>query len=444
MAKPAVQTTDPLPATTSGNPSRRRARVRKAAWLLAVGLLIAAAIPGYNWWKERRTGQYKAGCVAATTDKQWERLGLIASKWAQWDPDSDDARIYLAESEFQAGRLEEAAELLGQVSNDYHGALSALTICGEIQFGDLHRPYDAEQTWKRILEIDSGNTHAHQRLILFYALSMQRTKMTEQIRESMRRRCEPPEAYAYLIVANALGFTEGLIQVRNWRSSRPDDEILEVAEAVYQAKYAENPNIAETYEESHFFAGDQSAIDACLQKYPRNIEVLAFHIEKQIYFDRREEVIDLLKSAPAEAMQDSRFWRFRAWLFQQAEDDEEAVAALKKSIELDPFGWRSRWELASLLRLNGNTQEAEEVQKLALRGKTLQDELYRTDGRALTWGLVEEMRDYISQVGDPEVLGALDSRIRSQGGAALAEELIDTTGSPAESSEKPSSSRAGF
>jgi tetratricopeptide (TPR) repeat protein len=427
---------DPGPAVDASAPvtaRQPRRRFRRVVWTCGIVALLFALVEGYDWWQQHRTEQFKAGCVAATNEEQWERLGLIAGKWLEWDPASDDARIYRAESEFQADRLDEAAALLGQVRDDYHGAVPALIFRGEILYGDLHRPYEAEQTWQHILRLDPQSTHAHQRLILFYALSIQRRRMTDQIRESLRRRCEPPEAYAYLIVANALGFTEGLTHVRNWRRSQPDDETLEVAEAIYTAKYAENPNVLDAYEESHFFAGDQTAVDACLEKYPQNVEVLAFQIEKQIFFGNTEDVVSLLKSAPAEAMEDSRFWRFRAWLFQQAEDHEQAIKALEKSIEIDPFGWRSRWELASLLRLDGRLAEAEQVQELALQGKVLQDELYRTDGRAMTWGLVQQMRDYIRRVGDAEVLAALDSRIRSQGGAGLIFEQSGTTVFPEDS-----------
>jgi tetratricopeptide (TPR) repeat protein len=436
MPPHAIPATEPdLKSETSvpGTPPKRRLRVWRGVGLCGIVLLIVAAVPSYRWWKQRRTTQFKAGCVEATAEKHWERLGLIAARWSEWDPTSSDAHVYLAEAHFQAGRLEEAAESLARVSDDYHGVVSALILRGEILYGDLHRPYEAEENWRRILRIDPQSTHAHQRLISFYALSLQRRRMIEQIRESLRRRCEPPEAYAYLILANALGFTEGVVHVRSWRSSYPDDETLEVAEALYMADRPENPNVLDAYEESHFKPGDQSAIDACLEKYPRNIEVLAFHIERQIFFGRTEQVVRLLQSAPAEAMQDSRFWRYRGWLLQQAEDHEQAVEALETSIEIDRFSWRSRWELASLLRLLGRLAEAEQVQDVAIKGKDLQEELYRTDGRALTWGLVEEMRDYISRADERQALAALDARIRSLGGESFAAELIGDIGSRGQS-----------
>lgn len=423
----------PADSAAAASP-RRRSRVGVLLCAGLILLVVAASVPGYGWWKQRRTDQFKAGCVTATTEEQWERLGLIATKWLEWDPSSNDAHVYLAESEFQAGRLEEAAELLGKVTDDYHGAVAALILRGEILYEDLHRPYEAEQTWQRILTIDPRNTHSHQRLVLFYALSMQRRKLVDQIRNAMQRRSEPPEAYAYLLSVNSLGFTQGLTHVRNWRRSTPEDETLEVAEAVYLAKYGANPKILEEYEESHFFSGDQSAIEACLQKYPRNIEILAYHIEKHIYYDRADEVVALLQSAPPAAADDSRFWRFRSWLFQQSGDVDQAIAALDRSIELDLFGWRSRWELASTLRSHRRIAEARQVQELALQGKLLQEALFRTDGRALTWGLVEDMRAYINEVGDAEVLAALDARIRSQGGEEYAAEISGSLEEPAESS----------
>jgi tetratricopeptide (TPR) repeat protein len=416
-------------------------RVRLAVCTLGILAILLGVVPGIRWWHQRRTEQFKAGCVAATQGESWERLGLIADRWLQWDPDADDAHVYMAESLFQAGRLEDAAESLARVSNQYHGAVAALVFRGEILYGDLHLPYEAEATWQRILEIDPQNTHAYQRLISFYALSLQRGRMIQQIRECLRRRCEPPEAYAYLLLANALGFTEGVVHVRNWRKHRPDDEILEVAEAIYDAKYPFRPAIVDAFEASDFAPGDQSAINACLQKYPHNIEVLAYHIERQIFYGDTAEVVRLLKSAPAEAMQDSRFWRYRGWLLLQSKDYEKAIEALTRSLEIDRFSWRSRWEMAAVLRQVGKTNAAAELQKLATEGKALQDRLYHTDGRALTWGLVEEMRRYISQVDEREMLAALDARIRKLGGADALEDLTGAGDWPAEASTPPEERR---
>ena len=389
-------------------------RIVVIAGILAI--LVALSIPGYRWFEERRMGQFKSACVEATKAKQWERLQAIAEGWQNWDTSSNDALLYRAEANFQQGELDEAADLLGRVSDDYHGVLDALTFQGEIFYGDLHRPEDAEKSWQRILSINPKSIHAHQRLISYYAVSLQRKKMVEQIRRAFDLRAEPPEAYAYLLLTNALGFTEGMVHVRNWLTSTPGHETFEAAEAVYMASHPENTNVKNAYQDSHFKPGDQRAMDACLKKYPRNIEVLAFHIEKQMYFGKADEVVKLLGSAPPEAMEDSRFWRFRAWLLQKSKDNEQAKEALQTSLKIDPFSWRSRWELGEVLRALELPNEAESMQAVAMEGKSLQEQLYKTDGRALTWDLVHKMRTYLKNTDDKDALEALDHRIRSQGG----------------------------
>ncbi len=430
-ADPPSQT---QPITTE---PRRTSRVLIGLSIAVLLLMLLAAVPGYRWLQQRRTNQFKEACVAATQEKEWQRLGLIAGKWSAWDPASDDSYVYLAESQFQAGELSEAADSLSQVSDDYHGAVAALSFRGELLYGDLHRPDLAEKNWQRMLELDPKNTHAHQRLITFYAVSLQRGKMVKQIRESLERRCEPPEAYAYLLLANALSFTQGSVPVHNWRKSLPDDESLAVAEAIYAAKYQQNTTNAEGFEQSDFASGDQAPINACLTKYPHNLEVLSYHIERAMFYGDTAKVVELLASAPAEALADSRFWQFRGWLFEQAEDYEQAIGALEKSLEIDSFSWHSRWATASVLRRIGKTEAARQMQELAMAGKALQDKLYATDGRALTWGVVEAMRKYISQVDEPEVLAALDDRIRHQGGAQAAEELIGNSVSSKEVDKHP-------
>ncbi|MBD3674813.1 MAG: hypothetical protein HUJ26_14945 [Planctomycetaceae bacterium] len=368
---------------------------------------------------EKQQEQFRALSSEAVNKEEWGRLEIVAQKWLDWDADNNDALMFLAEAQLQSGELAEAADTLGRVSDGYQAAIAALSYRGEILSSDLHLAYEAESTWKRILELDPENTHAHQRLITFYALSIQRQKMVDQIRESMKRNAEPPEAYAYLILTNAMGFTSGLVQVQNWRKHYPEDETFEVAEAIYKAKYENRSKADDEFEKSPIAPGNQTLINDCLKKYPQNIEILAFHLELNAYFGKTDRVIELLQKAPPEAMKDARFWRHRAWLLRQTQQQQKGLEALEKSLEIDPFSWRSRWLKAEILRQLGREQEAIETQELAIAGKLLEEKLYKTDGRALKWGLVMEMHGYIEQLGQTEVLSSLNYRIRSQGGESM-------------------------
>jgi len=403
---------------------RRSLRILILSGALILGFFLA--IPAYQKWHAHRTRQFKKSCVVARDQGEWSRMQLIAEKWTDWDPESDDACVFVAEGYFQHGRLREAAVELGKVSDEYQGAVSALMLRGEILFGDLGLPYEAEANWKRMLSIEPASTHAHQRLIYFYALTLQRGKLVTQIREAIKLRCESPEAYSYLILANSLNFTSAATVISEWSKKLPDDETLEVALAIYTGKNEETSAVG-VAEKSPVAPGDQTLIVECLNKYPHNLEVLAYHIDRKIFYDDVASVVELLAASPESALNDARFWRYRGWLLKRTKDYDAALKAFHQSLQFDPFAWRPRFEIATIRRLQGDTDAADSVSDIAQMGKRLEENLYETDGRALTWGLVEEMRDYVIRLDDLTLLAALDDRIRRQGGAALIDEpLIDS------------------
>jgi tetratricopeptide (TPR) repeat protein len=410
-----------LPESDIAQKSGKRSRMTLLVYALLLIVVCLGIMPTSHALHDYRTRQYKEGCAGARDRSQWGRLNSISDKWIEWDTDSSDAYVFAAEAHFQMGRLQEAADSLSKVSDDYHGIIAALTFCGELLFGDLNEPYKAEAVWLRMLRIAPEETHAHQRLIYFYAMSLQRKKLVDQVRQCLKLSCEPPEAYPYLLLANSLSFTDGAVVIDKWRQNLPSDPTLEIAEAFYIGKNKKDTT-AGVFEKSYLAPGDQSAIDASLEKYPTNIEVLAYHIERRIYYGDTPGVVELMQQAPPLAMEDARFWRYRGWLMQQTSDYQSAEQALNNSIELDRFDWRPRWELGTVLRLLERQEDAEQAGKLAMKGKQLEEKLYQTNGRALTWRIVEEMREYIRDVGDTGVLEALDLRIQRQGGTELTQD----------------------
>lgn len=198
-------------------------------------VIIVAAFPSYRWWRDGRTESFKKACVRAVEEKSWEQLEAIALRWTEWEPSNGDGWVYLAEASVQLGEVERAADALGRVSNSYHGALEALALRGELLFADLNRPLEAVETWQRMLAINARADVARQRLIYFYSMSLQRAKMLEHIRKAMDLECEPPESYAYFLLANELNFSDGLSVVAKWRETYPNEEALEVAHAIYKA-----------------------------------------------------------------------------------------------------------------------------------------------------------------------------------------------------------------
>src|SRR5690606_21630877 len=129
--------------------------------------------PAVRAWQNRIDQTYKARCQAAVETEDWGRLQNIAQEWLDRNPSQDAARVFLAEAAIQADDLESAVRLLGTVDDRYHGALAALEIRGAILFANLNRVYEAEQTWMRMLDVNPRAASAHQRLIFFYAMTLQ-------------------------------------------------------------------------------------------------------------------------------------------------------------------------------------------------------------------------------------------------------------------------------
>lgn len=385
-------------------------RPRTIVALLVVLLVVGGAWPAYRLWHSHRTKSFKAACVTAVRNKSWDDLERLASQWVAWDPASNDGWVYLSEASVQHGNLERAADSLGHVSNDYHGALEALATRAELLFY-LNRPYDAAAAWQRMLVINPQADLARQRLIYFYSMSLRRSEMLSEIRQAIELQCEPPESYAYYLLAYDLNFSDGLSVTARWRERYPDDETLEVAHAVYLAKYSKVKAQA-LFGQLTVAPGDVSLIDECLEKYPENLETLAFHIDSAIYEGDEERVLNLLGRAPPAAEADPRFWRFRGWYLSAQGLYEEAEAALRKSLELHPVDWRTWLTLASVLRRLQHP-DAAKAAEIAQTGKTLQKELFELPtASALDRQLALRIIEYLKQTGPPQVRQALERRVQ--------------------------------
>lgn len=388
-----------------------RRRIAAVALLIAAALAAVAAKPAYDWWHAHRTQQFRSACKAATEAESWDRLDAIATRWVEWDPRSDDGWIYVAEASTQLDKLARAVDALGRVRDSYHGALEALAIRADMQFSDLNRPYDAVATWERMLEIDPLADLARQRLIYFYAMTLQREKMLEQIRKAMTLFCEPPESYTYYMLAYEINFSDGLTLIRKWRDACPDDEALEVAHAIYLAKYSlDRP--PETVVQPMIAPGDLSMINACLEKYPANLEVLAFHIDYAIYEGNERRVLELLKQCPESAEKDARFWRYRGWYLSVQEQHEQAEEALRKALELHSADWRIHWTLAGVLRRLERSSEASQATAIATHGKKLHKVLFELpNASSLNRRIVLDLYEYFRQTGPEYVVSALRHRL---------------------------------
>ena len=228
-----------------------------------------------------------------------------------------------------------------------------------------------EATCKRMLRIKPRAGRAHQRLIYFYAMTLQRTKMVRQIREAIRLGCEPKEAYVYLVLTSALDFSDGFYRTTAWLQGSPNDESLQVARAYYLSKLDKH-RAAPVFPDLTTRPEDDIKTPECLQAHPHHSEVLAFHLQQEITTGKQERVARLLGQAPVSAETDARFWRFRGWLLAGQDRLEEAEEAFNEALRLNPYEWRTRHELAALMRRRGRLKEGATMSELAIKGKTIE------------------------------------------------------------------------
>jgi tetratricopeptide (TPR) repeat protein len=384
---------------------------RRSILAILATMLLTGVWFGYRWWVNHRTEQFRSACTAARDQKEWGRLEVASGLWLDWDHQSDDARVFRAEAMLQAGQLEEAQSLLGSVSADYHGCLQAWAFQAEILFTDLNRPLDAEPVWLRMLAKDERADVARRQLVYLYSMTLQFDKLTALLRDGIRIGREPPESYAYLILSRALNFTDGMVVLEKWRRAAPGDETLEVAEAYFFAKNRTSGD-GGLFEKSDVVPGDLRPMNDCLKKYPHNLNVLAFHLEKRSFDGDVAGTEEILRMAPPEAEADGRFWKFRSWLLRMNGDPAGAETAARRAIELDIYDWRARWELAAALRLRGKIKEAEEVSLLASEGKAIEKSLMElANAQVLTWGHAERLYRYAMALADDVVVAGLRRRI---------------------------------
>ncbi|MBL4885992.1 MAG: hypothetical protein JKY95_15845 [Planctomycetaceae bacterium] len=398
------------PETTKQSNHRRR------TWIIAGALSIIAVVillgysPVMKKINHRRSEAFKQQCKSATSISDWENLKVISEQWMKSSPQNNDALLFAAEACVQLDQLERVVELLGKVDNSYQGILPALEGRGDILFSDLNLSLDAEENWKRMLTIDEKSAIAHQRLIYFYAMTLQRQKMVKQIQLAMKLTCEPPEAYSYLIMQNVLNFSDGLAMLTRWRSKYPENESLEVAQAVYSAKQTADNGMA-TFGIQTVSPGDKTLLNKTLKKYPSNLELLALKIDLAIFEGDTNAVVKLLTKASSDAENDSRFWRYRGWLLKKRGEYSPAAQSLEHAIKLNAFEWQSRLLLADAYRHLNMPEKSDKQSVIASQGKELQRKLFESPtARDVNAELIDNIYEYLLLLDAPEALAALQQR----------------------------------
>lgn len=384
---------------------KKRGRI----WI-AVILVVAAAVaawPSYRWWVDRRTSQFEDECRTALKAEDWTSLEESSRRWLAWDDENGDAWLYLATAAQEQGDEELAVDCLDRLPDDHPKCVVAL-----LQRVDLlmkqDRVLEAEESAERAVGIKPHAGRAHKFLIYIAAMTLERGKLFARIRESIKRGCEPPDAYAYLFTSTALRLQSGYTLNSRWLRKYPDSERLTVARAYFQSRGRVESVFGSNGEEPE----RDSLMRKCRDAYPNNVEVLAFYLDRAVEAGDRSAVARLLSGAPSSAEHNSRIWAAKGWYLNAGAKVSQAEEAYREAVEQNRYDWRARHQLAAVLRRLDKTKEADAQAKLALLGKQIERRVLESPTTdAIARELLPLMRIYAEASGDDQVARAILRRL---------------------------------
>lgn len=394
---------------TTTNPPRWKICWRFGLVFSIAILLLAGSSYAYGAWMRSVRTAYLLQCRQARDAGDWVELQRLAERWTAWDRRNTDAWLFRADAAQHQDDFASAAVYLESIPDSDPKSLPVLVSLSKLQFAALNRPFDGVKTCERMLMKEPRTTAAHEQLIEFYALSLQRRQLEYQIRFAIKCSREPPTAYVYLFLIDTMKLESGVASNSSWLEQYPDSEIFSVAR-VLQMPEPENDLNGES--------GDHKSemTNSLFEKFPKSLELLAYKIDLSIRRGDPDKVMELLLNLPPEADEDSRFWRAKGWLHLVRDELPKAKEALQKAIELYPMDWNARNWLSDALRSEGDFAEAERHQGIVRRARRLRQLITSgTKNQNSSTEVLTEIAEIARQCGDVQVAQALTRRLGLNG-----------------------------
>ena len=354
----------------------------------------------YNSWVAGRVEELHAICSAAMKSEDWATLEESSREWLRLDERNGFAWIYLGEAAQRRGDFELTASCLAQVPDDDPKCVPALLELVNLQLAKLNQPLEAVETCRRILSIQPNECTAHQRLTFFYAMTFQFEQMEQQIQRSLQAGCVTTEALIYHVGGTELKFSNGYDVNTQWAAAHAGNELFEVAQALHFARQSGDDRTQHNKE---------LLVRSCQEKYPRNLQIQTYLLERAIDTGDLAALERILSDPPTHAETDNRFWRAKGWLHLTRSELPAAQQAYETALEVNPYDWRTRHQLASVLRRLGRVDRVESVTELALEGKQVERELFQLPNAAdLPVDVRSRLISYAKRVGDLEFAAVVE------------------------------------
>ena len=389
----------------------KKGSTMKIAWKRGLlGLIGIAAILGggalYRESIQAREASFLKQCRAATAASQWEDLQGLGAKWTKWHPQSAQAWVFRADAAQHLGDFAAAASYLEEIPLSDPKGLPARVSLAALQFGTLNRPLDGARTCEQILAIEPRTTSAHQQLIEFFALTLQRKRLDYQIRYAIECSREPPQSYVYMYLMDTMRLASGVELNSRWIAAYPDTELYQVAQVLQLPEPesgVKNGQVTDKY----------SLAESLLARYPTNLELLAYQLDLSIRRGNVAEVLAILQRLPPEADEDSRFWRAKGWLHLSREELRKARESLEQAIRLYPQDRNARAWLADVFRREGKLTEAEPLHEIVQFSRGLRDRITALGSSPkIPTEILQDLADFAEKCGDFPIANGLKHRLQ--------------------------------
>jgi len=388
--------------------------VRRPIWFAFIGIgCLGLGVVAYQWYKQREAGRLESECLVANQIQDWQGLEQLAVQWSLLQPTRFEPFLMAAHAAEQQGEKVRTAGYLLEMPSD--APVSALLKLSYILYEDLNDPLGSIRTCNEILERDPKNSEAHERLLFFWTMTRNTTKIKTEATRGIRDGSATITTYAYLFGAEKLRFGDALETNRRWLESAPQEELFLVPTVLSHISLLSRVEPGSPTEEAEQ-TESRNKIDGDLKKlstdFPNNIEVVVARLEREMDRGDDEAVDILLKKPVGNFEKDNRYWRAKAWLHSAHMEYQQAKECCDQAIRIEPLDWQAYLARSTVFRLLGKLPEVEKDSKIGYLGSELTKQLNSsTKVFSLERTFYERLAAFAESCDQPNIASSIRSQL---------------------------------